>query len=151
MAKDCRLSVNDVFYAEGLREFRYVYSNNIITDEDAFPFDDIDAIRFERDDRTSLFTFQVEGSKGDALYELAESEAYEDVDLHLGQPGDRLSIFAPYAKLRLPEADTTFIGSANRSAINVEAEPFYNVGQAGSPDYAEANIDQTTAFLTTPA
>jgi len=147
--KDVRLAINDVFYVDDLRNFSYTYSNNIITDDDPFPWDDIDAIRLEKGDRTSSFSFTLFGSHGDGLYTLAESEPEEDIELHIGPGGDRVSIFAPSAKLRLQDQDTTFIGSANRSAINIDAEPFLNEDLVGTPDYAEANIDQTVAYLGT--
>jgi hypothetical protein len=146
---DCRLSIDGTYYTEQLREFSFEYSNNILTGDDAFPFDDIDAIRLERGDRTSNFTFAIFGSRGDALFTLAEGETQESVRLDLGQAGDRVSIIAPSAKLKLAENELTFIGDANRSAINLEAVPFLDEAVAGTPDYIEANIAQTTAFLTT--
>lgn len=146
---DCRLQIDGTYYTEQLREFSFEYNNNILTGDDAFPFDDIDAIRLERGDRTSSFTFAVYGSRGDALFTLAEAEGQKEIKLHLGQAGDRVSVIAPSAKLRLAENELTFLGDANRSAINLEAEPFLDEAVAGTPDYIEANIAQTTAFLTT--
>jgi len=146
---DCRLEIDGSFYTDKLYEFSYEYSNNILTGDDAFPFDDIDAIRLERGDRTSAFTFSVFGSRGDALHTLALGETQEPVSLHLGPAGDRVSIIAPSAKLRLSENEISFAGDANRSAINFEAEPFFDTNTAGTPDYVEARIAQTTAFLTT--
>lgn len=145
--KDCTLSINSTWIGSDLREFRYTYSNNIITGEDAFPFDDIDAIRLERGDRTSSFAFVIYGSDGDAMYELAEAEGQHPVRLNIGRPGDRVSIVAPSTKLRLQDTPTTFIGDANRSAINIDGEPF--LSGAGTPDNVEAYLDQATAFLTT--
>lgn len=145
---DCRLEIDGGFYTDKLYEFSYEYSNNILTGDDAFPFDDIDAIRLERADRTSAFTFSVFGSRGDALHSLALGETQEPVSLHLGPAGDRVSIVAPSAKLRLSENEISFAGDANRSAVNFEAEPFFDTNAAGSPDYIEARIAQTTAFLT---
>jgi hypothetical protein len=147
--KDVRLLINSSYYVDALREFRFVYSNNIITGDDAFPFDDIDAIRLEKGDRTSMFNFTIFGSKGDTLYTLAETEPEEDISLHIGRPGDRVSIYAPSAKLKLEDTDTTFIGDANRSAISYMAEPFLDEGLSGTPDYIEANLDQTVQYLLT--
>lgn len=151
VTKDCRLLVNGTYYAETLRDFRYVYSNNIITGDDSFPFDDIDPIRLEKLDRTSMMTFTVIGSDGDTLHTLAETEPYEDVSLHVGPGGDRVSIYAPYAKFLLEDTDTVFVGDAARSAIQYEAEPFLNESLTGTPDYVEANIALTTTLLTASA
>lgn len=146
---DCRLLIDGSYYTDKLYEFSFEYNNNILTGDDAFPFDSIDAIRLERGDRTSAFTFSVFGSRGDAIHTLALGETQESVALHLGPAGDRVSIIAPSAKLRLSENEISFAGDANRSAINFEAEPFFDTNTAGTPDYIEARVDQTTAFLTT--
>lgn len=147
--KDCRVLINAAYYAETLREFRFTYSNNIITGDDAFPFDDIDAIRLEKADRTSSFSFTVLGSDGDTLYDLGETEPEEDVTLHIGPGGDRVSIIAPSTKLIVSDPDTTFVGDANRSAYTIEGTPFLDEGLSNTPDYVEARIAQTVQYLLT--
>lgn len=149
VTKDVRLAVNGTYYADSLREFRFVYSNNIITGDDAFPFDDIDAIRLEKGDRTSMFNFTVFGSDGDTLHTLAETEPEEDIELHIGPGGDRVSIYAPSAKLILADTDTTFQGDARRTAISYEAEPFLDESLTGTPDYVEAKVAQTVQYIIT--
>lgn len=142
---DVRARINATYYTQDLREFSYEYSNNILTGDDPFPFDDIDAVRLERGDRTSQFGFTVFGSRGDALYTLIDTEPQEDVELHLGEAGDRISIFAPSTKLKFRDDAITFQGEANRSAIQFDGTPF--LAGAGTPDYAEARVSQSTAFL----
>lgn len=147
--KDCRLLINSAYYAETLRDFRFTYSNNIITGDDSFPFDDIDAIRLEKADRTSSFTFTVLGSDGDTLYDLGETEPEEDVTLHIGPGGDRVSIIAPSTKLIVSDPDIIFVGDASRSAYTIDGTPFLDEALSNTPDYIEARIAQTVQYLLT--
>lgn len=146
-AADVRLDINGTYYTQNLREFSYEYSNNILTGDDPFPFDGIDAVRLERGDRTSSFMFQIFGSRGDALYTLVDSEAVEDVTLHVGGPGNRVSVYAPSTKLKFADAGIIFSGEANRSALSFTGTPFKSA-TAGTPDYAEGRNSQSTAYLT---
>lgn len=143
---DCRVEVEDVFpFIDLLREFRFSYSNNILTGDDPFPFDDIDAIRLERGDRTSELSLVVYGSRGDTLYNIAESELQKEVKLHIGEPGQRVSVIAPETKLKLQDTPIAFAGEANRSVIQLTGLPLF--AGAGTPDSVSARLDFATAFL----
>lgn len=143
---DCRLTVEDATaFTDLLREFRFTYSNNILTGDDPFPFDDIDAIRLERGDRTSELTFAVYGSRGDTLYNFAESELQKQIDLHIGEPGQRVTVTIPEALLKLQDTPVAFAGEANRSVIQLTALPLF--AGAGTPDNITARLDFNTAFL----
>lgn len=144
---DCRLEISGTTtpISRLLREFRFVYSNNILTNDDPFPFDDIDAIRLERGDRTSELTFAAYGNRGDEVYNLAENETVADTTLHIGQPFGRVSVLMPYCKLKLQDTPIAFAGEANRSTVQVTGTPLY--AGAGSPDSVSARLDYDTIFL----
>lgn len=147
--KDCRVEIDGDFVIETLREFSYTYSNNIFSGDDAFPYDDIDVVRLEHGDRTSSFTFSVYGSKGDDLYTLALAETPVVVNLYLGAPVNRVRINAPKASVRLEDNPISFAGEAARSAIGLQAVPFYDSGTAGTPDNVIYYGPETGTLLST--
>lgn len=146
--KDCRVSINSVYYAEDLREFQFDYSNNLFTGDDPFPFDDIDLFRLERNDPTFSYKFGIYGSKGDAIYTLADGEgSIVPVRLDVGPAGDRVSIIAPHAQVTLADTPIVFAGEASRSAIQIEVQPFLNPSDATTPIFVIAYNDQAVAYL----
>jgi hypothetical protein len=147
--KDCRAVINSAFVTEAMREFSYTYSNNAFTGDDPFPYDDIDIIRLEHGDRTSSFTFSVYGSKGDALYTLAEAETVVAVRLLLGAPVKRTEINAAKTNVKLDDAPITFAGEALRSAMGITGTPLYDSGTAGTPDKVIYYGSESTTFLAT--
>jgi len=147
--KDCRISINNVFQAVNVREFTYVYSNNIFSGDDAFPYDDIDVERLEHGDRTSSFNFTVYGSKGDTIYTLADAESVVPSQLLLGPPSGRVIVDMPKLSLRLPDDPITFAGEANRSAMQIQGTPFFDQLTAGTPDNVIYYGPETTTFLAT--
>jgi hypothetical protein len=132
--RDCRAVINSVFASSEMREFSYTYSNNIFSGDDAFPYDDIDIVRLEHGDRTSSFTFSVYGSKGDTLYNLAETETVVPVRLLVGPPVKRVEVNAAKTNVKLEDNPITFAGEALRSAYGLLGTPFYDAGTAGTPD-----------------
>ncbi|MGB4825439.1 MAG: phage tail tube protein, partial [Leuconostoc mesenteroides] len=147
--RDCRLVVDGTFLIEDLREFSYVFSNNVFSGEDAFPYDDIDITRLEHGDRTSSFVFSIYGSKGDTIYNLAELETPVPVRLILGAPVERVEINAPKTSLVLDENPITFAGEAGRSAIGIVGTPFYDSATGGTPDNVIYTGAETTTLLDT--
>lgn len=147
--RDCRVYVDGVYYVDTLREFNFEYSNNIFSNEDPFPFDDIDPVRLERGDRTSTMGFTFYGSEGDLLYGYAASELTKDTRLLLGPPGDRVLITAPSCQLSLPDNPITFAGEANRSAFALNGLPFFDNTVAGTPDKVDAYVTASSTFLAT--
>lgn len=147
--RDCRVYVDGSYYVETLREFNFEYSNNIFSNEDPFPFDDIDPTRLERGDRTSSMGFTFYGSQGDTLYGYAESELTKDTRLLIGPPGDRVLITAPACQLSLADNPITFAGEANRSAFALNGLPLYDSGVSGTPDKVDAYVAQSTTYLAT--
>jgi hypothetical protein len=146
--KDCRLEVNGSFINDILREFRFEYSNSVITGDDAFPFDDIDIQATEHGDRRSSLSFTVFGSNGDTVYELAEAETTVAVNLYVGVPGDRIKVIMPECNLALSDTPLQFIGDANKSAYVVNGTPYFS-STAGTPDKVEAYVSQSATFLST--
>ena len=147
--KDCRIEVDGTFESENLRQFTYTYSNNIFSGDDAFPYDDIDVVRLEHGDRTSSFTFSVYGSKGDALYTLAEEEQTVPVNMYVGPIVNRVKINAPKTKVKLQDDPITFAGEALRSSIEIIATPHYDQATAGTPDNVIYYGPETTTLLAT--
>lgn len=149
MAADCRLKVAGSFVTDDLREFSYTYSNGIDpNDPDNFPFDDIDIAELERGDRTSVFTFQLSGNDTTALFGSMENpDGFKAaVELHIGQPGERVSVISTNSQLELDDQPVAFVGTKNKSAFNVTATP--------TPDDSTGIVDRvvyhgaaTTQFL----
>lgn len=149
--KDLRFSDTGLRIASNwysVRSFRHEYNNNIYTGDDSFISGSIYPDRLERGDRTTSMTYSVFGSEGDPLATLVQSATESPVELHLGKPGDRLSIYSPAQNLLPEDQFTEFVGEANRSALNIRGENFFHP-ISGNVDYAVALIDQSTAFLTT--
>lgn len=147
--KDCACEIDGEFMASTLREFSYVFSNNAFTDDDPFPYDDIDITRLEHGDRTSEFTFEFYGSKGDTIYTKAENELTVPVNLHIGPPVNKVVISAPKTKLKLNEDPITFAGEALRSSIGVTGTPHYDSLTAGTPDNVVYYGPETETLLAT--
>ena len=86
---------------------------------------------------------------GDALYNLAEQEAVVPVVLDIGQPGQRVSIVAPEAQLRLNDEAIIFAGEANRTAIRLTVTPFLDGLVPNTPDSIVASLNRTGIYLGT--
>jgi hypothetical protein len=132
--KDCRIEIDGIFEAANLREFTYNFNNNAFTDDDPFPYDDIDIVRLEHGDRTSEFTLGIYGSKGDVTFNKAEAEMKVPVNMHIGPPVSKIVVNAPKTHLKLGDDPITFAGEALRSAFNVTGTPHYDSLTPGTPD-----------------
>lgn len=146
---DCELLINAVDHTNDLRSFAYEYNNNLLANDDPFPFDSIDAERLERDVETSLFTFVIYGTKAHAVYVDALAELVRAVALRIGSATEYARIIAAGAQLALADADLTYAGEANRSVFNVGATPV-SVANA-APDRVSASLAQAERFLVAPA
>ena len=147
--KDCKISINNNFISDQIREFKFTYNNNIFVNDDPYPYDDIDVVRLEHGDRTSQFSITAYGSKGDTVYGLAESEQIVPVSLIVGKPSNRVIYDAPKTSLRLQEDVIGFAGEANRSTMSIIGVPFYDKNVAGTPDRAFYYGPETATLLST--
>ena len=124
------------------------FNNSVPTDDDAFPFDDVEVGSLERGEKpTYPITAQVFGSKGDPLHTFAKGKGTGELTVLLGKPSDRVAIMFGKAKFKLASQNrAVFAGTANRSVIPLEITPFGDEVQ-GAPLRVEGRIDQTAAFL----
>ncbi len=127
MVADCRMKIAGAYVADDLREFSYTYGIGFDpNDPDNFPADDIDIGELEKGDRTSIFTAQLLGNDTTPLVQTIENapDGYkDDVELHIGQPGERVSIYATDTQLELDDQAISFVGTKNKSAFNLTATP----------------------------
>lgn len=147
-ANDCQLLINAVDRTSDLRRFQYTFNNNLLINDDPFPFDAVEAVRLERDVEDSLFNFALYGTKAHAVYVDAEAETARAVALRIGSATEYAKIIAASAQLALQDTPIGYAGEANRSVINVDAVPL-SVGGA-APDRVSASLAQSDAFLVAP-
>lgn len=148
--RDVRVVADGEFVSDGLFTGTLNFNNNTPTDDDAFPFDDVEVGSLERGEKpTYPITMQIFGSKGDDIWNLAKAGAVEELRVLLGEPANRVSIIYSQAKFKLAGQNrNVYAGTANRSVIPLEITP-YGDETVGAPLRVEGNIDQTTALLTT--
>lgn len=147
--RDCRLKINSAFYAEDLWQCGFTLNNNVPVGDDAFPFNGVEVANLERGEKPAQsISMQLLGSRGDAVYALCETETKVPVEILLGVPGERASVIFPNALMKFGTNRTRYVGELSRTAIQVEATP-HKDGTILAPVKCEANISQTTAFLTT--
>lgn len=125
MAGDCRVKIGSDWITGDLRDFTWTESNNIDVSEDALKFDDMTVDQLERGDRTASFTSLILGSPTSALYTLAENEntAFAALQLAIGQPGERLTLYGPNTQFRLDDTPVEFVGGRNKSAFRITGRP----------------------------
>lgn len=147
--KDCRISVDDTYIAAGLSGFRFERRNNIVTSAEAFAFDSIQLETNERGDKpTETLSFSYQGSRGDAVYDLADEETTVPVLIQLGIPSERVTISIPECNLKLGSPAISFDGALKKSIVNVVGQPYYD-GTLQASSAFEANLARTAAFLVT--
>lgn len=122
---DCRVKVASDWITEDLRELTYTESNNIDVSEDALRFDDVTPDQLERGDRTASLNMLSLGNPTSAMYAFAEAEetAFAAVELALGRPGERLTIYAPNTQFKLDDGLIEFVGTRNKSAFRLLGRP----------------------------
>ncbi|MGB7925584.1 MAG: phage tail tube protein [Pyrinomonadaceae bacterium] len=146
---DCELLINAVNRTSDLRSFAYEFNNNLLSNDDPFPFDSVDIARLERDVESSQFTFAIYGTKAHPVYVDALAELTRAVSLRIGSATEYAKIIAAGAQLALQDTDLGYAGEASRSVINVDCLPLSLDGNA--PDRVSASLSQADRFLVAPA
>lgn len=147
--RDVRIKWNTAWITNDLWSSTIQLNNNVPAGDDAFDFDSEEIGELERGEKpTQTISLQILGKRGDTVHTDAKAKNTIPLEIHLGKPGERVSILAPSTKVKLAASNFTFVGDANRSAINVDAVP-YRDETLQAPFRAEANIAQTSAFLGT--
>lgn len=152
LTDDCKVLIDGNWETTDINTLSINLNDNVPTDEaSAYGFDDVDIQTLERGDQPTYgITTGIFASEADAVYQLAYNERTEapvDVKIHCGQPGNRLSILAPYAKVKFQNNRMTTAGTLRRSVVQLDITPFSSGGLP--PVKAEAYVDQSTAFLAT--
>lgn len=147
-AVDTRLYVDSNWVTGDTRSVTYAYSNNMATDQDAFPFDSIYMQNFERGFRqTESLAFAVDGCEADDIYNWADSLTEKPVDIYFGAPSNRAILSIPTCELMTGSPDVAYT-PAGRTFINIVGNPHKDsvLGTYSKIDYYE---NTTTAFLGT--
>lgn len=147
-AVDTRLYVDSNWITGDTRAVTFNYSNNMATDQDAFPFDSIYMQNFERGFRqTESLEFSVDGCETDDVYTWADALTEKSVEIYFGTPANRAILKIPTCELMTGNPDIAYT-PAGRTFINVMGEPHKDsvLGTYSKVDYYE---NTSTAFLTT--
>lgn len=147
-AVDTRLYVDSNWVTGDTRSVTYSYSNNIPTDQDAFPFDSIYMQNFERGYRQAeAVSFAVDGCETDDLYTWADSLTEKPVHIYFGAPANRAILQIPACELMTGSPDVAYT-PAGRTFININGNPHKDsgLGTYSKVDYYE---NTSTAFLGT--
>lgn len=147
-AVDTRLNIDSNWVTGDTRAVTYTLSNNIPTDQDAFPFDSIYMQNFERGLRqTESLSFSVDGCETDDVYVWADGLTEKPVDIYFGAPSNRAVLSIPTCELMTGTPDIAYT-PAGRTFINVIGEPHKDsvLGTYSKVDYYE---NTSTAFLGT--
>lgn len=148
-SEDCKLLIDGNWETTDVNSMAFSLNDNIPTDRlSAFPFDGMDVQTLKRGKQpTYTGNFSIFGSEVDAVYQLAYLERTQDpveVIAHFGLPGNRFSLIFPEMKVRFQNNRETFVGDAERMAVNLDGVAFKD--GANAPVSAEAYVSQTTAF-----
>ena len=147
-ARDVRLELDSVFQT-GDTDTIDGALDNAIPREAAFTFDDIDiSSEYQKGDQpTQNFQIGIFGSPVDTLYQLAEAEETDGneivMNLYMGNPGNRVLIKAPFAKVRFQAERLTYGGALNQSIMQIDVLPVKS-----PPLNFTAFISQSETFLT---
>ena len=147
-AVDTRLYVDSNWVTGDTRSVTYNYSNNMATDQDAFPFDSIYMQNFERGFRqTESVSFAVDGCESDDLYTWADSMTEKSVHIYFGTPANRAILQIPTCELMTGSPDVAYT-PAGRTFININGNPLKDsvLATYSKVDYYE---NTSTAFLGT--
>ncbi len=146
---DVRIKLNNGYITDLLNAGTVTLDHVVPTDDDAFPFDDIEIGNLELGEKpTYTATLDLLGSKGDANHTLAKTKAEVPLEILIGKPSDRVNLIFPNAHLALASGRIGYTASG-RSFYPVVVTAYKDAG-IDAPLRAEAYLsDQTTAFLTT--
>ncbi|MCP9496083.1 MAG: phage tail tube protein [Pyrinomonadaceae bacterium MAG19_C2-C3] len=148
-ANDCLLTIAGTNRTPDLRSFAYNFNNNILSNDDPFPFSDIDVARLERDIEVSTARFALYGTAAHPVYQSARDEGIVPVSLRIGGAASHALITMAGAQLSLQDTGIGYAGEANRSVINLDATPFSIDDNA--PDRVTGVLTTGERFLTVPA
>lgn len=130
---DGAFSLNSVDSLAVLDEMEFVYSNNLLADDDPFISSSVDIQRMERADRrTVAYNFTVFGQPGDATHLLAIAYTKVPISWTVGPGSDGVTIPAVSAILS-NAAGPGHDGQARRSTLGLTAEPIRIVGNNDTP------------------
>lgn len=146
---DTRLKINSQFVTDLLNAGTVTFQNQVPTDDDLFPFDDIEIAEAFRGEKPLYpVTLEILGSKGDTNHTIAKNKQTVPLEIMLGTPADRVNLIFPQAHFALASNRLGYTTSG-RSFFPVVITP-YKDESIESPVRVEAYLaDQTTAFLTT--
>ncbi len=150
--EECRVKIDGNFESADVNSVNSTLNDNVPIDRlSAFPYDGSDVQNLIRGKQPAYQTqASIFGIRTDHVYALAQNERGQDpveVITHYGMPGNRFTLLQPTSKIRFQNSRETFVGTAEFSAVNIEALPLKET--TSPPLSAEAYLDQTTAFLTT--
>lgn len=122
---ECRVKVGSDWITDDLREFSYTESNNLDVSEDALRFDDLTPDQLERGDRTASINILSLGVPTSSMYTFAadEDNAFAALQIAIGDPGERLTVYAPNTQFRLDDGLIEFVGTRNKSAFRLLGRP----------------------------
>lgn len=146
-AMDTRVVVGGVYLGGDLRELTLGESNNIDVSDEAILWDDAEPDQLIAGDPTFNFSALIAGSPTSPLYAFADDEnnAFDDLAVHFGRPGERFSYFADNAQFRLDDGLTEFVGPRAVSAFRLIGRP--SPDAAGIASYAQYHGAHATQFL----
>ncbi len=147
LTRDVRVKVGDDWITSDLRELTFTESNNIDVSEDALRFDDVTPDRLEHGDRTASANILSLGAPSSNMYLFAEDEddAFDELQISFGRPGERLTVYAPNTQFRLDDNLIEFVGNRNKSAFRLLARP--SPDDTGVVTRGEYFGDESTQFL----
>lgn len=149
---DCRVSIDNNWETTDVNSLSITLNDNVPVDESsAFGFDSVDVQTLERGDQPAFDILgSVFASEVDPLYTLALNERTAntvEAIFHFGMPGDRVTLFVDYGKLKFQDNRLGFAGTLNKSVVNFQITPYRL--STDYPVYASAALDQAVAFLQT--
>lgn len=122
-SEDCRLEVGNAWMTGDLREMTQVVDNQMITDNDARPWDSIYLGMAKRGRQCiETYTLKFDGGPADNAYIWADQELEKPIKMHYGSPKQRLTTVAPTVGLKLDQPDITYTNQGE-SIINITGQP----------------------------
>lgn len=154
LTEECRVEVDGNFESADVNSVSTTLNDNVPIDRlSAFPYDGIDVQSLIRGRQPTYNTqASIFGIRTDHIYALAEDERTQapvEIITHYGMPGNRFTLIQPESKIRFQNNREQFVGTAELSAVNIEALPLKD--GSNPPIAAEAHLDQATAFLVVSA
>jgi hypothetical protein len=148
---ECRVQIGSEWKTLDIFQQTMTNNDSVPVDQDTFGFDSLDPEQHERGDQPaysiSAQLFGAVNDPDDAVAVAVRAESKIAYTTHFGMPGNRFSLLAPNTKVKPQSNSRQYAGPRNRSVIALDGLPLRD--GSSSPVFAEAQIDQGTAFLTT--